>query len=240
MTGKAALLAVVLLIAPQAADAQSCPALLATARRLVLVTAATMTTPAATLRRFERAEQGAPWQEIGGAQSVLIGYKGMAWAHAFRSFARAGEPVKVDGDKRAPAGFYPIGRSFGFAPSSRPGYLRLREGTVCVDDPASRAYNVITTRAAAGWKVHGENMWRISAYRHGLVVDYPTDARARAGSCIFIHVRLPNATGTNGCVAAPETEVETLQDFAQSGAVLAVLPENSLGEFSGCLPAAAR
>src|SRR6185437_4832017 len=122
MTGKAALLAVVLLIAPRAAKAQSCPAPLASAHRLVLVTAKTMTTPTATLRRFERVAENAPWKEIGGAQSVLIGYQGMAWAHAFRSFAHAGEPVKVDGDKRAPAGFYAIGRSFGFAASSRRGY----------------------------------------------------------------------------------------------------------------------
>src|SRR5579872_4522002 len=229
MAGKETLLAVVLLLAPQVASAQSsCPAPLASARRLVLVTAESMSTPAASMRRFERAAINAPWNEIGGAQSVLIGHKGMAWAHAFRSFARAGEPVKLDGDKRAPAGFYSIGRSFGFAASTRPGYLHVRAGTVCVDDPSSRAYNTITTRSAIGWKVHGENMWRVSAYSHGLVVNYPTDAKARAGSCIFIHVRLPSATGTSGCVAAPEPQVEALQDFAQDGAVLAVLPEKSL------------
>lgn len=234
---RTALWAAILLISAQAAQAQSCPAPLAAARKLVLVTAEDMTTSVATMRVFVRTVTDAPWREVGGPRSVLVGRKGMAWAHAFRDFAKAGEPVKVDGDKRAPAGFYPIGRSFGFGASSRAGYLQLREGTVCVDDPASRAYNTITTRAKVGWKVHGENMWRIPAYRHGLVVDYPTDAATRAGSCIFIHVRLPAATGTNGCIAAPEPQVEALQDFARDGAVLAVLPESARGRFAGCLPA---
>ena len=233
---RAALWTIILLLSGQGVQAQSCPALLASAHKLVLVTAENMTTATASLRRFERTAENAPWQEIGGAQSVLIGHKGMAWAHAFRTFAKTGEPLKVDGDKRAPAGFYSIGRSFGFVPSQRPGYLQVREGTVCVDDPASRAYNTITTRAQVGWKVHGENMWRVPAYRHGLVVDYPTDGKARAGSCIFIHVRLPSATGTSGCIALPEPQVEAVQDFAQGGAVLAVLPRQSLDRFKGCLP----
>jgi L,D-peptidoglycan transpeptidase YkuD (ErfK/YbiS/YcfS/YnhG family) len=168
--------------------------------------------------------------------TALIGHNGVGWAHAFRAFAQAGEPVKVDGDKRVPAGFYRIGRSFGFAPSERLHYLRIAEGMTCVDDSNSPAYNTITSRARVGWQVHGENMWRVPEYRRGLLIDYPTDRAARAGSCIFIHVRLPGATGTSGCVSLPELQVIALQDFAQGGAVLAVLPRQALDRFKGCLP----
>jgi len=229
-------LATALMIAPFAAQAQSCPQPLGSARRLVLVVADTLSSTTATLRRFERASPQAPWRQVGGPASALIGKKGVAWAQAFRAFAHKGEPVKVDGDRRAPAGFFAIGRSFGFAASRRPGYLRIAKGTVCVDDPASPAYNAITSRAKVGWSVHGENMWRVPDYRRGLVVDYPTDRRARAGSCIFIHVRLPGKTGTSGCVALPERQVTALQNFAQGRAVLAVLPKQALGRFKGCLP----
>jgi L,D-peptidoglycan transpeptidase YkuD (ErfK/YbiS/YcfS/YnhG family) len=221
---------------PQPVFAQSCPEPLASARRLVLVTSDGMTTSDARVQRFERSAAGEPWRDISGPQSALIGKNGMAWASAFRAFAHKGEPIKVDGDKRVPAGFYRIGASFGFAASSRPNYLRLHEGTVCVDQPSSSAYNTITTRAKVGWSVHGENMWRVPAYRRGLLVDYPTDRLARAGSCIFIHVRLPSATGTAGCVAVPEPQVIELQDFAEPGAVLAVLPEAARSRFAGCLP----
>ena len=62
------------------------------------------------------------------------------------------------------------------------------------------------------------------------------DRKARAGSCIFIHLQLPGKTGTNGCVALPEPQLEALQDHVQSGAVLAILPRQALDRFKGCLP----
>ena len=216
-----------------AAHGQICPEPLASARRLVLVTASDMNTPSATIERFERA--GDAWKSVAPAQPALIGRNGMAWSHAFRALSRHGEPIKVDGDKRAPAGFYRIGASFGFAPSPRPNYLHVREGTVCVDEPASPAYNTITTRAKIGSGVHAENMWRVPAYKHGLLVDYPTDRKNGAGSCIFIHIRMPDAKHTSGCVAVPEAQVLELQDFAEGGAVLAILPEQARSRIS-CLP----
>ena len=233
---RAALLALFVLIAPQAAQAQNCPAALAEARKLVLVVADQFTSTSASVRRYERAAADGPWKEAGGPESALIGHNGVGWAPAFRTFAREGEPIKAEGDKRNPDGVFPIGRSFGFAASQRPDYLRIVQGTTCVDDLASPAYNTITTRAKVGWAVHGENMWRVPEYRRGLLVDYPSDANARAGSCIFIHLRLPGKTGTAGCVALPERALVSLQDFAQGGAVLAVLPKQALDRFKGCLP----
>jgi L,D-peptidoglycan transpeptidase YkuD (ErfK/YbiS/YcfS/YnhG family) len=70
------------------------------------------------------------------------------------------------------------------------------------------------------------------------MVDYPTNRRARAGSCIFIHIRTAAATGTAGCVAVPEPQVIELQDFAEAGAVLAILPESARSRFRGCIPGA--
>jgi L,D-peptidoglycan transpeptidase YkuD (ErfK/YbiS/YcfS/YnhG family) len=231
-----AFLTIVLLAAPAVAHPQSCPAPLGSARRLALVVSPTMSSTTASLRRFERASPDAPWRPVGGPVGVLIGKRGVAWAYTFRDFAKRGEPMKIEGDKRAPAGFFAIGSSFGFAASALPGYLRIAEGTTCIDDPASPAYNTVTSRASVGWKVHGENMWRVPEYRRGLLVEYPSNREARAGSCIFIHLRLPRKTGTSGCVAVPERQLVTLQNFAQGGAVLAVLPKQALGRFKSCLP----
>jgi L,D-peptidoglycan transpeptidase YkuD (ErfK/YbiS/YcfS/YnhG family) len=225
------------LFAVCSAHAQTCSEPLASARRLVLVVPENFTVNTARLQRFKRASENAPWQSVGGPETALIGRRGTGWAYSFRNFARKGESLKVDGDKRIPAGFYTIGRSFGFGASLRPGYLLVTDGTVCVNDPTSPAYNTITSRAKVGWQMHGENMWRVPEYRRGLLVDYPTNAKVRAGSCIFIHTRLPGAIGTSGCVSLPEPQVEALQDFAQSGAVLAVVPQPALDRFKGCLPA---
>ncbi|HZD89721.1 MAG TPA: hypothetical protein VE224_06460 [Pseudolabrys sp.] len=205
---------------------------------MLLVVPATMHSTIAAAQRFTRAAPDKPWRPAGGPFTALLGYRGVAWAHAFRGFAARGEPVKIDGDLRVPAGFFRIGHSFGFAPSRRPGYLQLVPGTTCVDDPASPAYDTITTRARVGWGVHGENMWRVKQYARGLQVDYPTDRAARAGSCIFVHLWLKGAKGTHGCVALPPRRLMALQNFAQDRAVLAVLPKGALARFRGCLPQA--
>jgi L,D-peptidoglycan transpeptidase YkuD (ErfK/YbiS/YcfS/YnhG family) len=219
------------------ARAQSCPAPLGDAKRLVLVTAETMNDMAATMRLYERAAASDAWRPLGAAEPATIGRAGMGWSVFFTRLARRGEPVKIEGDKRAPAGVFPIGRSFGILASSRPGYLQVTPDTICVHDPSSPAYNTIASRSRLGPTVRGENMSQVlPMYRRGLLVDYPTDARKRAGSCIFLHVWRSPTTGTAGCVAVPEPRVEALQDFAVGGAVLAILPRGALDRLPGCLP----
>ena len=233
----AAAVALSLLLTPEMARAQTCPGPLADARRLVLVTAESMTTTRATLRRFERANRGEPWRSAGAAEPALLGSAGMGWSHFFQQLRQPGEPLKIEGDKRAPAGIYPIGRSFGTVPSDRPGHLQVTDDTICVHDTTSPAYNTIASRARLGPKVKAENMSReLPMYRRGLLVDYPTDAKARAGSCIFIHVWHSPTTATAGCVSMPEARIEALQDFVAPGAVLAILPRSALDRLDACLP----
>lgn len=237
--GLAAAVAVLaaLSLSSKEAPAQSCPAPLGSAKRLVLITAATMTDMAATMRLYERASPAEPWRALGPPEPATIGRGGMAWSIFFAKLARRLEPIKVEGDKRSPAGIFPIGRSFGTLASARPDYLHVNRDTICVFDPSNPAYNTITSRAKVGPRVYAENMgYVLPMYRRGLIVDYPTDGRRRAGSCIFIHVWRSPTTGTAGCVAMPEPRVEALQDFSESGAVLAILPRGALDRLKGCLP----
>jgi L,D-peptidoglycan transpeptidase YkuD (ErfK/YbiS/YcfS/YnhG family) len=224
-------------VAGAQSQSQSCPAPIADARRLVLVTAKAMNEPAAEMQLYQRASAAEPWRALGPSEPVMLGRGGIGWSHFFRRYARAGEPIKVEGDKRAPAGFYRVGRSFGTVPSPRPGHIQVTDDTVCVYEPSSPHYNRIVSRKIAGPDVRVENMSRmLPMYRRGLVVDYPTDGRSQAGSCIFIHVWKTPTTGTAGCLAMPEPRVEALQDFSTGGAVLAILPQQALGRFATCLP----
>ena len=59
--------------------AQSCPAPLANAKRLVLVTAERMNDVAATMRLYERASNKEAWRALGDAEPALIGKAGMGW-----------------------------------------------------------------------------------------------------------------------------------------------------------------
>jgi L,D-peptidoglycan transpeptidase YkuD (ErfK/YbiS/YcfS/YnhG family) len=155
----------------------------------VVVTAKTMSEMSAEMRLYERASVSEPWRAASEPEPAMLGRAGMGWSHFFRRYAKAGEPLKAEGDRRAPAGIYPIGPSFGILPSPRPGYLHVTEDTVCVNEPSSRHYNAITSRKLIQPNTSVENMSRaLPMYRRGLVVGYPTDGKARAGSCIFIHV----------------------------------------------------
>ncbi len=82
-------------------------------------------------------------------------------------------------------------------------------------------------------------MWRVPEYAQGLLVEYPSNRKVRASSCIFIHLQLRGKTGTGGCIALPEPQLEAVQDFSTEGAVLAGLPRRALGRFKGCLLASA-
>jgi len=222
------------------ACAQNCPALLQTASRLLLVTVPTLASSAGTLRLFERAGKDAPWRLAGSAEPVMVGKRGLAWGRAFRDLADSGEPVKVEGDKRSPAGIYAIGRPFGFAASSLANYLRIAADSVCVEAPSSTTYNTIVSGRSIGRPSAMASMRATPVYRRGLVVDYPTDATAKAGSCIFIHIWKGPGRGTDGCVVMPEHRVSVLQQFVNKHpSVLALLPAAALGRLAGCLPAEA-
>jgi L,D-peptidoglycan transpeptidase YkuD (ErfK/YbiS/YcfS/YnhG family) len=234
---RATWLALLLLMVPQFAPAQSCPAVLDDATKLALVTANGMNSSAATLALYSRDNHSEPWRQLGPAQSVTLGERGIAWGAGFTQLARRGEPVKNEHDRRTPAGVFRIGAPFGFSPSSKlSGYMPIKAGeTFCVDDMKSPAYNTVTTTAKAG-RVHGERMWNFPGYRHGLLLDYPSSYSKPQGSCIFIHIWDAPGVSTAGCVAMPEARVVALQNFVQGGAVLAVLPKQALDRFKGCLP----
>jgi L,D-peptidoglycan transpeptidase YkuD (ErfK/YbiS/YcfS/YnhG family) len=230
-------IAMVAAAAATPAFAQACPAPLAEATRLVLVTAPHMNTSGARLELFQRDSATAAWRSASRNAPVRIGRNGMAWGYSFAAHKKDGEPEKFEGDKRTPAGIFKVGTSFGFDDVQRANYIAVKEGeTVCVEDSSSPLYNTITKRSELAPQTKADNMRDTKLFRNGLFVDYPSDRASRRGSCIFIHIWRSPTTGTMGCVAMPEAHVKTLQSFSQSGAVIAILPDTARDRFAGCLP----
>lgn len=193
----------------------------------------------ARLVTFQRAEDGKPWQAVGEPQPVTLGRAGIGWGHTFRHLARDGEPIKREGDKRAPAGIFPLGQPFGLIASDLPGYMQLAENRhFCVDDPKSPHYSRIVPTDSAGQGTSGERMWEIDLYQHGLVVEYPTSAQARSGSCIFLHVWKQPGTPTAGCVAMAPDAMQHLQRWVNGAqrAAIAILPATARGRLKLSLP----
>lgn len=178
-------------------------AALAASRQAVVVTTPDWKATTGTLQRYERASPAAQWRAVGGAIPVVIGRNGLA-----------PEGEKHEGDGKSPAGVYPIGTAFGFAPASdfRLPYRQLRDATECVDDVQSRFYNRIVDRdgvATVDWS-SSEKMRKIDAYKWGAVVDYNTPPQPKRGSCIFLHIWGGPASTTAGCTAMREEDLLVL------------------------------
>jgi L,D-peptidoglycan transpeptidase YkuD (ErfK/YbiS/YcfS/YnhG family) len=220
-----------------AASSSGCPADLAAATRLILITAESITSFRAKMQAFERQRPGEPWKVRGLESDAVIGRNGLAWGYPFRRRATSPQSIKVEGDGRTPAGLYRLGRPFGFEPEPLPGFLRLELGeTFCVDDPSSPHYNTIVPRNTLPQNATGEDMRDVALYRHGLIVEYPSDAKTKAGSCIFLHIWRSPSSGTAGCVAAPESVIIDLQQWARgSKPWIAVYADEDANRLRDCL-----
>ena len=215
------LLACLVLAAAGCAHVAASPgddAVLAGARQVVVVTTAGWNEDHGVLRTFERDAAGA-WQPVDGARAVVVGRAGAGWGsglHAIPADA-AGDPVKREGDGRAPAGIFAIGTAYGYATSADTAlpYAPLDAGDYCIDVSGSPLYNRIVDAAdvgAAAIEGSTEPMRRDlhadgdQRYRLGFVVEHNAQATPMAGSCIFAHLWKTPDTATAGCTAmAPET-----------------------------------
>ncbi|HEX8151417.1 MAG TPA: L,D-transpeptidase family protein [Pyrinomonadaceae bacterium] len=210
-------LACALLACAQAAAGKTPPPL-ACSRQLVLVTTRGWDDVPGTLRRFERKGAGGAWARVGADVPVAVGRNGLGWGAGLVDTGGAAGPQKKEGDGRAPAGLFALGTAFGFAPRAEASWLRLpylplTPSVECVDDTASRSYNLIVDGSAAGgadWN-SSERMRSVEGYRWGLVVRHnAAPPVAGRGSCIFLHVWAGPGKGTAGCTAMEEASLTEL------------------------------
>ena len=176
--------------------------ILAAALQALVVTTPDWSATAGTLQRYERPSPKAEWRAVGAPIPVVIGRSGLAPASE-----------KHEGDGKSPAGEFPIGTTFGFAPSSdfRLPYRQLLDTTECVDDVASHFYNRVVDRdrVTADWS-SSEKMRKVSEYVWGAVIDSDTPPVAGKGSCIFLHVWDGPSSTTSGCTAMSEENLLTV------------------------------
>ena len=92
-------------------------------------------------------------------------------------------------------------------------YVPLTPSIECVDDTASRRYNLLVDREVVGavdWN-SSEHMRSVEGYRWGLVVKHNAQPTVPGrGSCIFLHVWAGPGKGTAGCTAFEEKSLTEL------------------------------
>jgi D-alanyl-D-alanine dipeptidase len=153
----------------------------------------------------------------------MVGKTGLGWGSGLiqigRSFRATSDPVKKEGDGKAPAGVFGLSKAFGYASEEQPGwkipYLPLTSSVQCVDDKDSKFYNTLVdvSKISPDWGKHENEQMRRSddLYRWGILVDHNTNPPvAGNGSCIFMHIWRGPGQPTVGCTAMPQSDLETL------------------------------
>lgn len=192
------------------------------ARQIVVVTTADWASVSGTLQRFERSNPHAAWKAVGQPFPIVVGKTGLAWGSGLvaneRLGASANDPIKQEGDGKAPAGVFALGTAFGYEPQALAGsrlpYLHLTSSVECVDDAKSRYYNRIVDRqniSAPDWNSSEHMLRDDELYHWGVAVNHNANpVRPAGGSCIFMHVWRAAGEGTVGCTAMPKEDVEQL------------------------------
>lgn len=204
-------------------------------RQLVLITTKNWDAVPGVLRRFERKNSEESWREVGSSVEIVVGRTGLAWGRGLHTTNPVG-PQKVEGDGKSPAGIFELSSAFGFAPAEKMKslklpYLHVTDAIECVDDAKSLRYNSIVDHTHIinpDWN-SSEKMWEYTEqYPLGVVVDHNVHPRiAGKGSCIFIHIWKGDGSGTAGCTAMKNDEMEKFIHWldASMKPILVQLPE---------------
>jgi L,D-peptidoglycan transpeptidase YkuD (ErfK/YbiS/YcfS/YnhG family) len=187
---------------------------------LIVVTTSDWNSSQATLRRYARPNIRAPWRQIGEPITVMVGKSGLAWGKGAISVdaqvGKADDPIKKEGDGRAPAGVFYLTKIFGYPTQPLPGwkmpYQSLNSSVECVDDVKSKFYNRIVDRStvAPDWSSSEHMLRQDDLYRWGVLVDHNPAPEPGAGSCIFMHIWRGPGQPTVGCTAMPQADLESL------------------------------
>ncbi len=150
--------------------------------QILVVTTADWNAVPGTLQRYERLNARKKWKKVGLPNPVVVAKKGLGWGAGLAPDADLRlrlplDPVKHEGDTRAPAGLFRLGTAFGYA-AAQPAewkmpYVSLTPSVECVDDIHSKYYNRVVDRATVSpdWNSSEHMLYTNGQYQWGLVVD---------------------------------------------------------------------
>jgi D-alanyl-D-alanine dipeptidase len=207
------------------------PPALSRSTQLIAVTTSGWSAVSGRLQRYRRSRPGKPWQAIGDPVTIVVGKAGLGWGIGIDPLTAgraADDPVKVEGDHKAPAGIFRFGTSFGYAPHApaawKMPYLALTPSIECVDDSHSRFYNHVVDRRTVSpdspdWTSSEHMRSAGQSYVWGIVIDHnAAHPRPQAGSCVFMHIWAGPGIGTVGCTAMPEQQLKLILGWLRPAA----------------------
>ena len=146
---------------------------------------------------------------------IVVGSKGMGIGDGLIPFSISGAPVKKEGDKKSPAGFFSIGTAFGYADYkdakwiNNP-YVKATDTLICVDDMKSVHYNTLINNdpAKSDYNSFEHMLLAKDYYKWGLFINHNANKIIPGdGSCVFMHIWGSDNQGTAGCTAMTEANL---------------------------------
>ncbi|MEN4052520.1 MULTISPECIES: hypothetical protein [Sulfurimonas] len=208
--------------------------LLFSSQQILLVVADDFSSPKAKLSCFEGEKK------VCSDIEVNLGKNGLGWGIGIKTIAHAeDEPLKYEGDKKAPAGVFALTESFGYAPTTQTKlpYLYADNKLICVDDSKSPFYNQIIE--AHGDEKSFEHMRRGDGqYEIGIVVAHNPHAVAKRGSCIFIHIQKSTDHPTVGCTSMSKRDLQKIIKWLdkEKNPILIQIPKKYIKEVEKLYP----
>ncbi|MBT8218950.1 MAG: hypothetical protein KJP00_03965 [Bacteroidia bacterium] len=166
------------------------------------------------LYKFEKLE--GRWNQIGPAHLIAVGANGIAWAKSEWAPERA--VLKKEGDKRSPAGIFPLTQTFGRVSVKKAKYLAMPYEEIgpnaqCIEDKKSKYYNQIVfdnTKVNPDWEQDDRMLREDNLYDWGIFVEHNNLKTPGDGSCIFIHIWRSPGKPTAGCTAMSKKHLTQL------------------------------
>ena len=179
-------------------------------------------------------------QKVFSNIQVNLGKNGLGWGLGEYNFQKKqNEPLKFEGDNKAPVGVFKLTNIFGYNIKSdyKMPYLFASKDLICVDDSKSNFYNQIIM--AHGDEKSFEYMRRKDQqYKLGIVVAHNKDAKEKRGSCIFIHVEKSTNSATAGCTSMKYQDLKKIVNWLDINKkpLLIQVPKSKLNEVLKLFP----
>ena len=183
--------------------------------------------PRAQLQLWERSGPGQRWEPVlPRPVPALLGRSGSGWGRGLLQARRPGDPVKREGDGRAPAGAFALGSILGNDPALPPGsrypYRQVTRWDTWIDDVNHPLYNqhvVVDPRQVPAWYESQKMRQGDFAYRWLVDIRHNRDQPvAGAGSAIFFHVRRGPDRFTSGCTTMAESDLQKMVTWLRAEA----------------------
>jgi L,D-peptidoglycan transpeptidase YkuD (ErfK/YbiS/YcfS/YnhG family) len=203
--------------------------------QIILVVSDGFDSAKATLSCFEDGKK--VFEEL----EVNIGKNGLGWGIGKTELAqKILEPLKYEGDKKAPVGIFKLTHIFGYKKEEdyKMPYLHATKELICVDDSNSKYYNKIINIQKEKPNSFEYMKRDDNQYALGIVVGHNKDQIKKRGSCIFIHVQKSKDASTAGCTSMSLQNIKKIVNWLDKSKnpILIQVPREKLNQILKLYP----